>query len=220
VFSLSQTAVPGPIVPFSQGLAASQTDPVFADAGFGLYLSGDMFTFGLAGGSVPASGTVWSLRTYLGAIENGRGTGGDYGPATFNVFPAGTVVPRSWTAVGTEIRVSFSVTQQVTGAAEGDLANVHPVPDPYYVTNEFEREANTSFIQFINLPQKAIIRIYSSSGVLVDMIEHDSDQFGGSATWNVRNRNNQVVASGVYFYHVESSDARRVGRMTIVRFAQ
>jgi hypothetical protein len=56
--------------------------------------------------------------------------------------------------------------------------------------------------------------------VLVDMIEHDSDQFGGSATWNVRNRNNQVVASGVYFYHVESSDARRVGRMTIVRFAQ
>ncbi len=88
------------------------------------------------------------------------------------------------------------------------------------MTSEFEREANTSFIEFINLPQKAIIRIYSSSGVLVDMIEHDSDQFGGSATWNVRNRNNQVVASGVYFYHVESSDARRVGRMTIVRFAQ
>ena len=26
--------------------------------------------------------------------------------------------------------------------------------------------------------------------------------------WNVRNRNNQVVASGVYFYHVESGDAR------------
>ena len=88
------------------------------------------------------------------------------------------------------------------------------------MTNEFEREPNTSFIEFINLPKTAIIRIYSSSGVLVDLLEHDSDQFGGSETWTVRNRNNQVVASGVYFYHIESGDARRVGRMTIVRFAQ
>ena len=39
--------------------------------------------------------------------------------------------------------------------------------------------------------------------------------------WDVRNRNNQVVASGVYFYHIESpSGARRVGRMTIINFAQ
>jgi hypothetical protein len=97
---------------------------------------------------------------------------------------------------------------------------VHPVPDPYYVTNEFESEPNTSFIEFVNLPEQAIIRIYSSSGVLVDLLEHDSDQFGGSETWSVRNRNNQILASGVYFYHVESSNARRVGRMTIVRFAQ
>jgi hypothetical protein len=36
----------------------------------------------------------------------------------------------------------------------------------------------------------------------------------------VRNRNNQVVASGVYFYHIESGSARRVGRFTIVNFAQ
>ena len=220
VYALSQTAIPGPVVPYSTGLAASQTAPVWADAGFGLYLSGDFFTIALAGGGVPADGTVWALRTYIGAISGGTGAGGDYGPYIYNVFPGGTVVPRSWTAVGSEIRVSFTVNQAVTGATQDDLANVHPVPDPYYVTNEFETEPTTSFIEFINLPQQAIIRIYSSSGVLVDLIEHNSSQFGGSATWGVRNRNNQVVASGVYFYHVESGDARRVGRMTIVRFAQ
>ncbi len=131
VYSLSQTSVPGAIVPFSTGLAAAQTDAVFADPGFGLYLSGDIFTIGLAGGALPADGTVWSLRTYIGAISGGVGAGGDYGPYSFNPFTAGTVVPRSWTAVGTEIRVSFAVTQQVTGTTEGDLANVHPVPDPY-----------------------------------------------------------------------------------------
>jgi hypothetical protein len=28
------------------------------------------------------------------------------------------------------------------------------------------------------------------------------------------------VASGVYFFHIESGDARRVGRFTVVNFAQ
>ena len=45
------------------------------------------------------------------------------------------------------------------------------------------------------------------------------DPFGGECTWNVRNRNNQVVASGVYFYHIEAGDARRIGRMTVVNYA-
>ncbi len=72
----------------------------------------------------------------------------------------------------------------------------------------------------MNLPTRAIVRIYSSSGVLVSLLEHNSITFGGSLDWNVRNRNNQVVASGVYFYHIESGDARRVGRFTVVNFAQ
>jgi hypothetical protein len=28
------------------------------------------------------------------------------------------------------------------------------------------------------------------------------------------------VASGVYFYHIEAGSARKVGRMTVVNFAQ
>jgi len=37
----------------------------------------------------------------------------------------------------------------------------------------------------------------------------------------LRNRNNQVVASGVYFYHVETPDGReKIGRFTVVNFAQ
>ena len=94
------------------------------------------------------------------------------------------------------------------------------MPDPYYVTSAFEQTTDTKVIKFVNLPAKAIVRIYSSSGVLVSLLEHNSASFGGSADWNVRNRNNQVVASGVYFYHIEAGDARRVGRFTVVNFAQ
>jgi hypothetical protein len=118
------------------------------------------------------------------------------------------------------LNVGFDVVNQVVAATETDLGQVHTVPDPYYVTNAFEQTTDTKVIKFVNLPAQAIIRIYSSSGVLVSMLEHNSGTLGGSADWNVRNRNNQVVASGVYFYHIESGGARRVGRFTVVNFAQ
>ena len=79
----------------------------------------------------------------------------------------------------------------------------------------------------MGLPQDAIIRIYSASGVLVRILEHHAGAYdptsgsqGSEIQWDLRNRNNQVVASGVYFYHVEAGDARRVGRFTVVNFAQ
>ena len=54
----------------------------------------------------------------------------------------------------------------------------------------------------------------------MSLLEHHSSTYGGSERWNVLNRNNQVVASGVYFYHLEAGDARRVGRFVVVNFAQ
>jgi hypothetical protein len=94
------------------------------------------------------------------------------------------------------------------------------VPDPYYVTSSFEFTANQKILKFVNLPSQAIIRIYSVSGVLVALVPHNDPSGGGEATWNLRNRNNQFVASGVYFYHVETPGGQtKVGRFTIVNFA-
>jgi hypothetical protein len=216
-YQLSNTAAPGPVGFFSGG-AFPPTVPIVAaaNAGFGLYIAGDMFTFELTGGAVPAAGAVWALRQYIGAIQGGQGAGGDYGPYQYS-HPE-EVLPL--TAVGTELRATYSVTNNVAASTANDLSRVHTVPDPYYVTSAFEQTTDSKIIKFVNLPVRAIIRIYSSSGVLVSLLEHNSNQFGGSQDWNVRNRNNQVVASGVYFYHIEAGDARRVGRFTVVNFAQ
>jgi hypothetical protein len=109
----------------------------------------------------------------------------------------------------------------VTVADSVDLSLVHTVPDPYYVTNNMEISTNRKILKFVNLPAQAIIRIYSLSGVLVDIITHNDPAGGGEATWDLRNRNNQFVASGVYFYHVETPNGQtRVGRFTVVNFAQ
>ncbi|MBA3345496.1 MAG: T9SS type A sorting domain-containing protein [Gemmatimonadales bacterium] len=154
------------------------------------------------------------MRSYTGAIAGGQGQGGDQGEYVF------TPAVRPFTAVGAEARLSFDVSNRVVATQANDLENVHTVPDPYYVTSSFEQTTDNKIIKFVNLPAAATIRIYSSSGVLVALLNHNSGTLGGSIDWNVRNRNEQVVASGVYFYHVEAGDARRVGRFTVVNFAQ
>jgi hypothetical protein len=214
LYVLTQTAVPGTIVHFSGTPADARTRAPAAEAGFVMLIGGNMFMFQLTGGALPATGAVWSLRSYVGAITGGNGWDGDDGPYAY--FP----VPRPFNAVGAEVRVNYDVVNQVNTATGKDLKQVHTVPDPYYVTNEFETTTDSKIIKFVNLPADAIIRIYSSSGVLVALLEHHSDQNGGALDWDVRNRNAQFVASGVYFYHVESGDATRIGKMTIVNFAQ
>jgi hypothetical protein len=105
----------------------------------------------------------------------------------------------------------------VRAVAAGDLDNVHTLPDPYYVTHGLEITPGAKVIKFVNLPERAIIRIYSLSGVLVDVLEHNDPGLGGEETWNVRNRNSQYVASGVYFYHVETpTGEEKIGRFVVI----
>jgi len=221
-YKLSNTAVPGAVGFESGGFPGAGNVDTYtgvvpaANAGFILYVGGEWFTFELTGGALPAAGTVWSLRQYVGAILGGNGAAGDLGPYEFSAPDP----IRPMTAVGAELSANLNVTNQAAPTVAEDLSRVHTVPDPYYVTTAFEQSTDTKVLKFVNLPADCIIRIYSSSGVLVSMVEHHSASFGGSVDWNLRNRNNQVVASGVYFYHVESGDARRVGRFTVVNFAQ
>ncbi len=117
--------------------------------------------------------------------------------------------------MGSELRITWDVVNRVNPVTKDDLRNVHPVPDPYYFSSGYD-ETDNRVIKFVNLPERAIIRIYTSSGVLVALLEHNSTTFGGEAEWNVRNRDGRPVASGVYFFHIESGGARRIGRMTVV----
>ncbi|HWA59484.1 MAG TPA: hypothetical protein VG692_19675, partial [Gemmatimonadales bacterium] len=227
-YFMTRQAALGQIAFFTGTRADAQTN-THTGTGFALHMPGGLFMFQMA--ALPVN-TVWSLRDYVGAIRGGKGFGGNFGSYSF------TPKTRPFSAVGINVVVAFDVANNLLAPTFADLKRVHTVPDPYYVTNSFEQSTDTKVIKFVNLPEKAIIRIYSSSGVLVSLLEHPGpncqnvsassgvrlDPFGGECVWNVRNRNNQVVASGVYFYHIEANGqggtARRVGRMTIVNFAQ
>lgn len=192
--------------PFEQTATLSPVD-IDADGvadgnGFALYFNHEFYIF--QADALPAN-TVWTHRSYFGLVD---GTPGSYTYAQKDANPA---VP------GLTLKVTVdSVAAQRSDVAD-DLATVHTVPDPYYVTSGLEITPQQKVIKFVNLPDKAIIRIYSVSGVLVDVLEHSDQGLGGEETWDVRNRNNQFVASGVYFYHVETaSGAEKVGRFTVI----
>ena len=175
--------------------------------GFIFYLAGHFTMMQMT--ALPAAGTVWHVRQYAGNVT---GTAGSY------KFVSAVRPPN---VPGLKARVDFTgSTLSPATTTTANLAKVHTVPDPYYVTNALETTANNKVLQFVNLPSECIVRIYSVSGVLVNVLTHNDPTGGGLLNWNLRNRNNQFVASGVYFYHIEAPDGKtKVGRFTVVNFA-
>jgi hypothetical protein len=217
-YVLSNTAVPG-AVGFKAGAnSASQSAPTAANNGFGLYLKGRYFLIELTGGALPAAGTVWTERDYVGTVFGGHGSTAGAGTADggYAFVPA---LPLPFTAPGTAVQLQFNVTNQLVATDQTAVSKVHTVPDPYYVTSAFEISIDAKDIQFVNVPILATIRIYSSSGVLVRVLQNNSTILSGIVHWDVRNRTNQFVSSGVYFYNVEANGVSYTGRMTIVNYA-
>jgi hypothetical protein len=191
------------------------TDGVADGTGIAFWLNGEVFFMEMA--ALPAAGTEWQLRAVSGVMTaNCTPALGsvmtDCDTYTFSPHPVqGTVVP----GLQYVLRVESAAT--IGPIADGDLDNAHTVPDPYYITSSLEVTSAQKVIKFVNLPDIANIRIYSTAGILVDVVDHDDPRGGGEAIWDVRNRNNQFVASGVYFYHIETPNGlEKVGRFTVV----
>jgi len=195
----------------------AQTSATFATtgSGFGLYINGQYFIFELTGGALPAAGTKWTLRTYQGRVTASNPASATPSNYAYTAQPANPAIP------GLRVVYSVPARTDVRALTKADLDMIHTVPDPYYVTNSLEITANTKVLRFVNLPPQAVVRIYSASGILVNIISHNNAGLGSEEVWNLRNRNNQFVASGVYFYHVETADGQsKVGRFTVVNYAQ
>ena len=98
------------------------------------------------------------------------------------------------------------------GEVVGDKP-IHTVPDPYL----YGGFGSSPPFTFVNLPPQATVRVYSLDGHLVRQLDHDDPNGTGSLFWDLRDRNNDQVASGVYFFHVVEPDGQEsVGKFTIV----
>ena len=89
------------------------------------------------------------------------------------------------------------------------LGKVFAVPNPFIIKSG--SESGDDDLMIYGLPQKAEIKIYSYSGQLVQTINHEVDQgdSGGFGLFNPYvkiSRNEQWIASGVYYFTVEDKN--------------
>ncbi len=110
--------------------------------------------------------------------------------------------------------------------ASATILNVKVVPNPYIVHNEWQQSSMIRRMRFINLPNQCTIRIFNLSGELVRTLLHAettaegkgiANNAGGDEWWNLLNENRDLVASGVYVFHVESGIGEQTGKFAVVR---
>jgi len=106
--------------------------------------------------------------------------------------------------------------------------NVAVVPNPYlgdanYTQpvrwEDFEGDGwieQDRRIQFINLPPKCTIRIYTLGGDLVKKIVHN-DSVRGYTDWDLVSDTNQAISSDIYLFTVESDYGSQIGKFVVIK---
>ncbi|MGQ9464082.1 MAG: hypothetical protein ACUVQ4_00020 [bacterium] len=101
--------------------------------------------------------------------------------------------------------------------------NVKVVPNPYIIHNEWQQSSLIRRLRFINLPSECTIRIFTLNGELIKTIVHKATigsvtgDAGGDEWWDLLTENRQIVASGVYIFHIDSKVGEQVGKFVVIR---
>ncbi len=105
------------------------------------------------------------------------------------------------------------------------LDDIYVVPDPYVAVNVLEPKQPAALtgrgerrVEFVNLPQRCTIRIFTVSGKLVKTIKHDVDFKKGREPWDLLTKDGIEVAYGIYFYHVDAGkNGEKIGRFAVIK---
>ncbi|MFQ6114792.1 MAG: hypothetical protein ACE5NG_12050, partial [bacterium] len=108
-------------------------------------------------------------------------------------------------------------------ATSDNLNDVRVYPNPFRQHSQLRGVGEELRLEFVNIPAKCTIRIYTLAGELVQTIEHDDGS--GDESWGSRalgdyqvSRFLQYVAPGTYLFHVESHVSGHEGESKIGKF--
>ena len=111
--------------------------------------------------------------------------------------------------------------------SSNNLNDVRVYPNPFNQHSQLRGSGEDLRIEFVNIPSKCTIRIYTLAADLVQTIEHNDGT--GDESWGSRalgdyqvSRFLQYVAPGVYVFHVEShvdghEGESKVGKFVIIK---
>lgn len=122
----------------------------------------------------------------------------------------------------------------------GTAKKVGVYPNPYYTTAAWDgNTSRTRKIYFYNLPQRAEITIYTSSGDLIATLNHNSDEYrgqgsrwfdnfsqpdrivmsGGEHAWDLLTSSKTQLSQGIYLFNVKdlSNGSVQTGKIAILK---
>jgi hypothetical protein len=107
---------------------------------------------------------------------------------------------------------------------KSDLTNIKVVPNPYIGTAAWEKRniygtgRGERKIDFIHLPAKCTIRIFTISGVLVKTIQHNNPIEDGAQSWDLLTDDGMEIAYGIYLYYVEAPGiGNHIGKFAVIK---
>jgi hypothetical protein len=143
-------------------------------------------------------------------------------PTNGDVFYIGTDKPFADGDIFSFETESASVNNEL---AKSSLDDIAVVPNPYVATNVIEPKNTVERerrgyrrMYFDNLPAQCTIRIYTMTGELVRVLEHNSALDDGQEYWDLLTKDNMEVAYGLYFYHVDAPGiGEKIGKFAIIK---
>ena len=148
-----------------------------------------------------------------------RGAGDPADPMQDRVIDPGDEIVFTWAvpAIPNDVYV-FNTSKLVRGnaaLAKQGLDRIRVVPNPYYNRSSYELSQFNRVMRFINLPERATVKIFSLSGQLVRTLEK-TDPTVSVLNWDLQTENRLPVASGVYVYHVDAPGVGTIfGRLVV-----
>lgn len=181
----------------------------------GLLTNGDRLTFYGGSGYVRTWNFEFNYPTNLDSSKFVLPQKGDlYKIVTYKPFDRNDIF--QFTMIGNAIS---KVKEKV------ELNNIYTVPDPYLAVSTLERKVINNQegrgdrrIDFVNLPNRCTISIFTTSGTLVRTLEHNTTNGNTRESWDLRSSDGLEVASGIYFYVVQVPGiGKKIGRLAIIK---
>lgn len=97
-----------------------------------------------------------------------------------------------------------------------EMDKVYVVPNPYVIESGFSGLGAERMLGIYGLPEKCTIHFFSFAGQKLWTIEHEAREY--SDNWEQITRNNQDLATGVYFFVVVTpNDDKYMGKFMVIK---
>tara|TARA_B100001758_G_scaffold47671_1_gene38384 strand:- start:5428 stop:8868 length:3441 start_codon:yes stop_codon:yes gene_type:complete len=104
------------------------------------------------------------------------------------------------------------------------MDEIKVVPNPYVATNVMEPAVSNQFLNqrrqlmFTNIPAKAVLKIFTISGILIREIKINNSPERGIVHWDMLTKEGLEIAAGMYLYHIEAETGEeKIGKFAVIK---